>query len=97
MAPAWPGNPPGRRLTMSSREVKVVQHPLAGYLVWAFLFGALFAWEGLSLAGVGSVPSLSDVFRVIMRYPVGRWALFALWLWAGWHFFVRGWHFLLRA
>jgi len=28
---------------------------------------------------------------------VGRWALFALWLWAGWHFFVRGWHFLLRA
>lgn len=97
MALAWPGNPPGRRLTMSSREVKVVQHPLAGYLVWALLFGALFAWEGLSLAGVGSVPSLSDVFRVIMRYPVGRWALFALWLWTGWHFFVRGWHFLLRA
>jgi hypothetical protein len=34
---------------------------------------------------------------VIMRYPVGRWVLFAFWLWAGWHFFVRGWHFLLRA
>jgi len=27
-----------------------------------------------------------DVFRVIMRYPVGRWALFALWLRVGWHF-----------
>lgn len=63
----------------------------------AVLFGALFAWEGLALAGVTSVPSLSDVFRVIMRYPVGRWALFALWLWAGWHFFVRRWLFLLRA
>jgi hypothetical protein len=25
-----------------------------------------------------------------------RWALFALWLWFGWHTFVRGWHFLLR-
>ena len=82
---------------MSSWEVTVVRHPLVGYLVWAGLFGALFAWEGLSLARVASLPTLSDVFRVIMRYPVGRWALFALWLWAGWHFFVRGWHFLLRA
>ena len=61
------------------------------------LFGAIFAWEGLALARVTGVPTLSDVFRVIMRYPVGRWALFALWLWAGWHFFIRGWHFLLRA
>jgi hypothetical protein len=43
------------------------------------------------------VPTLSDTFRAIMRYPVGRWALFALWLWFGWHIFVRGWHFLLRA
>jgi hypothetical protein len=57
----------------------------------------VFAWEGLALARVTGVPSLSDVFRVIMRYPVGRWALFAFWLWAGWHFFIRGWHFLLRA
>jgi hypothetical protein len=32
-----------------------------------------------------------------MRYPVGRWAVFALWLWFGWHLFVRGWHFFLRA
>jgi hypothetical protein len=31
-----------------------------------------------------------------MRYPAGRWVLFALWLWFGWHFFVRGWRFLLR-
>lgn len=75
----------------------VGEHPLAGYLVWAVLFGALFAWEGLALAKVDSVPSLSDVFRLIMRYPVGRWALFALWLWFGWHVFIRGWHFLLRS
>ena len=52
----------------------------------------------ISRAGPGSgLPTLSDVFRVIIRYPVGRWALFALWLSTGWHFFVRGWHFLLRA
>jgi hypothetical protein len=88
-------SPPGRGT--SSWEVTVAEHPLAGYFAWAVLFGALFAWEGLALARVGSLPTLSDTFRVIMRYPVGRWALFALWLWAGWHFFIRGWHFLLRA
>ena len=78
-------------------EVVVAQHPVIGYLVWAVLFGALFAWEGLGLAGVAGCPTLSDVFRLIMRYPAGRWALFALWLWVGWHAFIRGWHFLLRA
>ena len=78
------------------REVKMAQHPVIGYLIWAVLFGALFAWEGLGLARVSGCPTLSDVFRLIMRSPVGRWALFALWLWVGWHTFVRGWHFLLR-
>jgi len=75
----------------------MARYLLIGYLAWAVLFGALFVWEGLALAGVSGVPSLSGVFGVIMRHPVGRWVLFALWLWAGWHFFVRGWHFLLRA
>ena len=70
-------------------EVKVTRHPVIGYLVWAVLFGALFAWEGLGLARVSGFPTLSDVFRLIMRYPVGRWALFALWLWAGWRLFAR--------
>ena len=75
----------------------MARYPLIGYLAWAVLLGVLFVWEGLALAGVTGVPSLSGVFRVITRYSPGRWALFALRLWAGWHFFVRGWHFLLRA
>jgi hypothetical protein len=79
------------------REDSAARHPLMGYLAWAVLFGAVFAWEGLALARVSGVPSFSDVIRVIMRYPVGRWALFALWLWAGWHLFIRRWLFLLRA
>jgi hypothetical protein len=79
-------------------EVKVANHPVLGYLVWAVLVGAVFAWEGLALSHIsGSVPTLSATFRAIMRYPPGRWALFALWLWLGWHLFVRGWHFLLQA
>jgi hypothetical protein len=79
-------------------EVGVGNHPVLGYLVWAVLIGAVFAWEGLALSHLsGSVPTLSDAFRAIMRYPLGRWVLFAVWLWVGWHVFVRGWHFLLRA
>jgi hypothetical protein len=75
----------------------VAQHPVIGYVIWAVLFGALFAWEGLALSHISGVPTLSDAFRAIMRYPFGRWALFALWLWFGWHIFIRSWHFLLRA
>lgn len=92
-----PGYESGQRARLICfREVSVARHPLIGYLVWAILFGTLFAWEGLALVGVTGVPTLSAVLRVITRYPAGRWALFALWLWAGWHFFIRGWHFLLR-
>ena len=72
-------------------------HRVVGYLVWAVLFGLLFAWEGLALSVSGTVPTLSAALRAVMRYPFGRWALFALWLWFGWHVFIRGWHFLLRA
>jgi Family of unknown function (DUF6256)/Family of unknown function (DUF6186) len=90
-------HPPVRDDLSPAREASLARHPLIGYLAWAVLFGAVFAWEGLALAGVTGVPSLSDVVRLIMRYPVGRWALFALWLWAGWHLFIRRWLSLLRA
>jgi len=71
---------------------------LIGYLVWALLFGALLSWEGFSLVrSHDRWPSFSEVIRVVMRHPTGRWVLFALWLWMGWHFFVRGWKFFLRA
>jgi Family of unknown function (DUF6256)/Family of unknown function (DUF6186) len=78
-----PAEPPAHQ------EAGRAAHPLIGYLAWAVLFGAVFAWEGLALAGVTGVPTFSDVIRLIMRYPVGRWALFALWLWIGWLSFVR--------
>jgi hypothetical protein len=73
------------------------EHSVIGYLVWAVLFGALFVWEGIGLLRSGDgYPTLSDAIDAVMRYPVARWALFAAWLWWGWHTFVRGWHFLLR-
>ncbi|UGY94472.1 DUF6186 family protein [Streptomyces gobiensis] len=75
----------------------MAEHPVIGYLIWAVLFAALFIWEGFGLARAGEAyPTLSDALRAVMRYPVARWVLFGLWLWFGWHTFVRGWHFLLR-
>ena len=72
-------------------------HRWVGYLVWVVLFGALIAWEGVGLIRTGDgFPTLSDAVRGLMRYPIGRWALFGLWLWLGWHAFVRGWHVPLR-
>jgi uncharacterized protein DUF6256/uncharacterized protein DUF6186 len=73
-------------------------HRWVGYLVWAALFAALIAWEGIGLVRMDDAyPTLSDAVRALMRYPIGRWALFALWLWLGWHAFVRGWHLPLRS
>ena len=91
------GRPPVPGDLLPRGQASEARHPLIGYLAWAVLFGAVFAWEGLALAGVSGVPSFSDVVRVIMRYPVGRWALFALWLWAGWRVFIRRWLFGVRA
>jgi hypothetical protein len=32
-----------------------------------------------------------------MRPALGRAILFGLWLWLGWHVFIRGWTFFLRS
>jgi hypothetical protein len=90
-------HPPVPAEPLSHQEAGRARHPLIGYLAWAVLFGAVFAWEGLALAGVTGVPTFSHVVGLIMRYPAGRWALFALWLWIGWRAFIRSWRFLLRA
>lgn len=69
-----------------------------GIAVWAALFGALLAYQGFALVRADDRwPAFSDVIRTVTRYPAGRWILFALWLWFGWHLFVRGWRIFLRA
>jgi hypothetical protein len=68
-----------------------------GFVVWAVLFAAIMVVEGLGLTLHGHQwPTLSDIFRVALRPEWSRWLLFAIWLWAGWHFFIRGWAFFLR-
>jgi hypothetical protein len=68
-----------------------------GLIGWAVLLGLSFAWEGLGLVfGRQHWPSISDLLRTMSRPVIGRWILLALWLWLGWHLFVRGWHPFLR-
>lgn len=71
---------------------------MIGLAIWAVLIGAVLAYQGLGLVRNDDAwPAFSDVLRVVMRHSVGRWVLFGLWLWFGWHLFVRGWRFFLRA
>ena len=63
---------------------------------WVVVVGALLAWQGLALASGPEWPTLSSMFRAFMRPPLGRFLVFGLWLWLGWHLFVRGWTFFLR-
>jgi hypothetical protein len=68
-----------------------------GFVAWAVLFAAIMVVEALGLTLRGHQwPTLSDIFRVALRPEWSRWLLFAIWLWAGWHFFIRGWTFFLR-
>lgn len=68
---------------MSSRAVA-----LLGYLV---IVAVLLAWEGFGLArGDDDWPTVSDIIRSL-TWPPARWTVFAIWLWTGWHVFVRTW------
>ena len=68
-----------------------------GIAVWAALFALLLGYQGFALVRDDDRwPAFSDVLRTVTKYPAGRWILFAVWLWLGWHLFVRGWRFFLR-
>jgi hypothetical protein len=70
---------------------------MIGYVLWALLLAAMLTLEGLGLTLEGRHwPTVSDLFRSTTRPLFGRWLFFALWLWAGWHFFIRGWQFFLQ-
>ncbi len=58
---------------------------------WILIFAALFTWQAIGLLHGPPWPTMSDMLRAAMRPVLGRWLLFGLWLWIGWHVFVRGW------
>jgi hypothetical protein len=70
---------------------------ILGLAGWVVIVGVALAWEGLGLAfSREGWPSVSDLLRTVSRPVVGRWIVLGLWLWLGWHLFVRGWQPLLR-
>jgi hypothetical protein len=71
---------------------------MLGLVAWAVVIGGFVVVEGVALVRPHDQwPAFSDVMRIVTASNIGRWALFALWLWLGWHLFVRGWQFFLRA
>ena len=64
---------------------------------WLVIVALLLAWQGIGLVRGPDWPTLSDLLRSLMRPVLGRALLFGLWLWLGWHLFIRGWGFLLRS
>lgn len=58
---------------------------------WLVIVAALLVWQGIGLLLGEEWPTLTDFFRASMRPLVGRIVLFGLWLWLGWHLFVRDW------
>jgi len=70
---------------------------MIGIIGWAVLAAAILVWEGIGIVRTGdSWPTLSGMLRTVTQTAPGRWIVFALWLWLGWHLFVRGWRFFLR-
>src|SRR5262245_37086699 len=64
--------------------------PVMGIAIWTGLLAAFFGYQGFCLAAANNRwPPITDIFRAIISYPIGRSVLFALWLWLGWHLFVR--------
>jgi Family of unknown function (DUF6186) len=63
---------------------------------WLGIVGAFLVWQGIGLVRGPEWPTMSDFFRAFMAVPLGRFLVFGLWLWLGWHLFLRGWDFFLR-
>jgi hypothetical protein len=53
--------------------------------------------EGIGLARGTDWPTVSDMLRSFMQFPVGRVLLLGMWMWLGWHLFIRHWEFFLRS
>lgn len=69
-----------------------------GLVVWGVLLGVVLAYQALCLvSATDRWPSFSHVLRDVTNTTAGRWILFGMWLWVGWHLFVRGWQVFFRA
>ena len=61
-----------------------------GYTVYAVLGAAVALWGVFTHAHRAKYASSNAVVTRLIRHPVSRWAVWALWAFIGWHLFVRG-------
>jgi hypothetical protein len=57
---------------------------LGGYAVLAGCAVGLLLW---ARGRPGATPAA--YLTTVMSHPAGRWTVLLLWMWVGWHFFVR--------
>jgi hypothetical protein len=61
-----------------------------GYTVYAALGAAGVLWGAFTHAHRANYVTWDTVMTRLMRHPVSRWGVWALWAFIGWHLFVRG-------
>jgi hypothetical protein len=60
----------------------------ATFVVWGALALLLVATQAVAVM-TRRIPTIADLIKAMTRRPVVRVVLLAVWLWVGWHFFVR--------
>jgi hypothetical protein len=58
-------------------------------LVWYVVGAMLVACEVAAVRTRGAFPRFATVVRRVNAHPVGRTVLLLVWMWQGWHQFVR--------
>jgi hypothetical protein len=61
-----------------------------GYTVYAVIAALALVWGVCTYVLRPRYATLNDVAARLMRHPIARWAVWALWAFIGWHLFVRG-------
>lgn len=63
-----------------------------GIVGWGVLFGAMLVWQGIALVRAEhGFPGITRLIEEAGRFGVVRWVAAGVWLWLGWHVFVRTW------
>ena len=74
----------------SDRAARRGPGPVMGVAVWALVIAVFLGYQGFCLVSDDDRwPPITEILGDAIRYPAGRWVLFGLWLWLGWHLFVR--------
>lgn len=61
-----------------------------GYAVYALIAALAIGWGAFTYLQRPRFATPDDVLTRVLRHRLGRWVVWALWAFVGWHLFVRG-------